>query len=197
MQEQEKGWLEDLAKGSEQALRQIFDRHYPILLNDIHRIVPDEESCKDIAQEVFVELWKIRANLDIKIALRPYLKRAALNRALNFVKIQKRYQFEANDEFFESSEPAEHQIQEAHAERQNLETALHAAIQNLPEKCRLVFSLSRFEELSHKEIAARLDISTKTIENQITKALKMLREALAERPDLSAIVIFALGAILK
>ena len=75
-------------------------------------------------------------------------------------------------------------------EMEGKENALYAAIDSLPEKCRVVFNLSRFEELSHKQIAEQLGISTKTIENQITKALKILREALIKHPNLSAIGIW-------
>ncbi|MFM8488490.1 MAG: sigma-70 family RNA polymerase sigma factor, partial [Bacteroidota bacterium] len=63
---------------------------------------------------------------------------------------------------------------------EELESRLHDAIGKLPERCRAVFALSRFEDLSHKEIAERLGISVKTIENQITKAMKLLRESLRD-----------------
>ncbi|MBK6932798.1 MAG: sigma-70 family RNA polymerase sigma factor [Saprospirales bacterium] len=78
------------------------------------------------------------------------------------------------------------------ANRTASKLALHQAISQLPEKCRLVFSLSRFEHLSHREISTRLGISVKTIENQITKAMRLLREAMIKHTHLSPVVILLL-----
>jgi RNA polymerase sigma-70 factor (ECF subfamily) len=69
-------------------------------------------------------------------------------------------------------------------EGQELETYINKAIDQLPEKCRMVFVLSRFEQLSYKEVAAKLGISTKTVENQISKALKHLRTAIYDRNNI-------------
>ncbi|MBL7826852.1 MAG: RNA polymerase sigma-70 factor [Saprospiraceae bacterium] len=168
-------WLERLRQGDEQALRSIFDKYYSLLLSDIYRIIPDENTCEDLAQEVFVEFWKKRSSLEIHSSLHAYLRKAAINRALNFIKSNKRLVFEADMEEQSEDINLEQSIRE---ERDDLEKALHEAIARLPERCRIVFSLSRFENLSHKEIAEQLDISVKTIENQITKAMRMLRDAL-------------------
>ncbi len=181
-------WLAALRNGDEKALKSIFDQHYPLLIGDIYRILPDEDTCQDLAQEVFVELWKKRASLDIHTSLRAYLRRAAVNRALNHLKIQRRTQLDDAEKFSDTADTSAHEIA-LQEQQENLENALFAAIETLPEKCRAVFSLSRFENLSHKEIAERLGISVKTIENQITKAMKMLREALIIMALLSPTVI--------
>jgi RNA polymerase sigma-70 factor (ECF subfamily) len=185
---EEKIWLAALAKGDEKALRHIFDQHYPLLIGDIYRILPDEDTCQDLAQEVIVELWRKRAELEVHTSLRAYLRRAAINRALNHLKTQRRTVLEDRDDFSDTADTSalDRSIQENQELR---EKALFAAIDTLPEKCRVVFSLSRFENLSHKEIAAQLGISVKTIENQITKAMKMLREALTIVAVLSPTVI--------
>jgi len=183
--------LTALRMGNEVALRQLFDRHYPLLLGDIYRLIPDQDTCKDLAQEVFVELWRKRGDLDIHTSLRAYLRRAAVNRALNFIKTQKRIQLDDGDHLTNTADTSPRDIARQEAQ-ESLEQALHAAIQTLPEKCRLVFSLSRFEQLSHREIAEQLDISVKTIENQITKAMKILREALSAHSHLSLTVILGL-----
>lgn len=187
----EQQWLAALRAGDENALRRIFDRYYPSLLNDVYRIVPDEDTCQDLAQEVFVELWRKRVELDIRISLRAYLRRAALNKALNHLKTSKRFLLDAPERLANTADDSARDIRHK-LEQENIESALHAAIETLPEKCRLVFSLSRFEQLSHREIAEQLGISIKTIENQITKAMKMLREALVRHHDLSPVVILAL-----
>jgi RNA polymerase sigma-70 factor (ECF subfamily) len=187
----EQQWLSALRAGDEAVLRQIFDRHYPTLLGDIYRILPDEDTAQDIAQEVFVELWRKRSELDIHTSLRAYLRRAAVNRALNHLKTSRRLVLDEPENRAHAADTSARDITRKR-EQETLEDALHAAIETLPEKCRVVFSLSRFENLSHREIAEQLGISVKTIENQITKAMKLLREALVRHSDLSSVVIWAL-----
>ncbi len=187
----EQDWLKALRKDDESALRSIFDRHYALLLRDVSRLIADEDTGKDIVQETFVELWRKRAELDIHTSLRAYLRRAAVNRALNYLKTKRPLFIDDTTEMTvavdtSTGDMAQQQRQES------LESALHRAIAALPEKCRVVFSLSRFENQSHREIAEQLGISVKTIENQITKAMKTLREALAEYRHLSSIGILLL-----
>lgn len=187
----EQQWLAALRAGDEGALRAIFDRHYPLLLTDIYRLIPDEDTCKDLAQEVLVDLWRKRAELDIHTSLRAYLRRAAVNRALNYIKTSKKIVLEEPEERHFEADDSARQLQ-IKDRQENLEQALAEAIERLPEKCRLVFTLSRFENLSHRAIAEKLGISVKTIENQITKAMRLLREALLKYNDLSPAIILAL-----
>ena len=184
-------WLTELRAGDQSALRKIFDQYYPLLLSDIYHYVPDEDSCKDLVQEVFVELWKKRETLHIHSSLRAYLRRAAINRALNYIKVQRRTQLEDTATWADTADKSLQDIDHKNVQERR-EAALHQAIEQLPEKCRLVFSLSRFEQLSHREIAEQLGISVKTIENQITKAMRQLRETMLKYPDLSSVVILAL-----
>lgn len=195
MDNSEQQLLSALRFGHEDALRQIFNRHYPLLLTDIYRLIPDESTCEDLAQELFVDLWNKRESIDIHTSLRAYLRRAAVNKSLNYLKSQKRLQFEDSESLSNMADPGEQNAQRRE-EKEDLETRLHAAIDTLPEKCRVVFNLSRFEQLSHKEIAEKLGISVKTIENQITKALKVLREALVRHGDLSPVVIWGIKWLL-
>lgn len=174
--------------GNEGALRQIFDRHYPLLLSDIFRLIPDESTCQDLAQELFVDLWNKRETLDIHTSLRAYLRRAAVNKSLNYIKANRRFQFDQEDDLIHLPDTTEADLRQRE-KQDTLEMALHAAIDALPEKCRMVFNLSRFEQHSHKQIAEKLGISVKTIENQITKAMKMLREALTNHSELLSVVI--------
>jgi len=180
--------LSALRFGNEGALRQIFDRHYPLLLSDIYRLIPDESTCQDLAQELFVDLWNKRESLDIHTSLRAYLRRAAVNKSLNYIKANRRHQFDDADDLGHLPDTSALDTYNRES-KETLEDALHDAIRALPEKCRVVFNLSRFEQLSHREIAEKLGISVKTIENQITKAMKMLRDALSNHTEMSSIVI--------
>jgi RNA polymerase sigma-70 factor, ECF subfamily len=184
--------LSALRFGNEAAFRQIFDRHYPLLLSDIYRLIPDEGTCKDLAQELFVELWNKREQLDIHTSLRAYLRRAAVNKALNYIKATRRVQLDDAEDLGHLPDLSESDVQKRE-HQDTLEDALHTAIDALPEKCRLVFNLSRFEQLSHREIAEKLGISVKTIENQITKAMKMLRDAMKNHSEMSSVVILWLN----
>ncbi|MBK9336999.1 MAG: RNA polymerase sigma-70 factor [Lewinellaceae bacterium] len=186
----EKHDLQRLRAGDTAALRRLFDRHYPLLLGDMYSYLPDEETCKDLAQDIFVELWRKRETLDIHSSLRAYLRRAAINRALNYIKTNRRTVLEDSSSWEDQADTSLQDIGRKD-EQEHLETALHKAIDQLPEKCRLVFSLSRFEHLSHRQIADQLGISVKTIENQITKAMRLLREAMLHYGHLSPVVIWA------
>ena len=188
METSEQQLLSALRFGNEAALRQIFNQHYPLLLADIYRLVPDESTCQDLAQELFVDRWNKRENLNIHTSLRAYLRRAAVNKALNYIKATRRIRFDDAEDLGhlpDNSALATHKRET----QDNLEEALHAAIDKLPEKCRIIFNLSRFEQFSHREIAEKLGISVKTIENQITKAMKILRDALINHAELSSVVI--------
>lgn len=176
--EQESSLLEQLKDGSNRAFRKLFDAYYKYLTVTAYRYLNDGEKAKDMAQDAFVELWNRRESLNINTGLKAYLRQAVVNKCLNYLKREKRIDF---------SEPtALPETPEAPLATQNLEAdetkkAIQKAIDTLPDRCRIIFCMSRFEEKSHKEIAAELDISTKTIENQITRALKVLRAALVSK----------------
>jgi RNA polymerase sigma-70 factor, ECF subfamily len=187
LEHSELAWLADLKSGKEDALRAIFDQHYAALVGDAQRLIRDTDTCRDLAQEVFVELWRKREHIEVHSSLRAYLRRAVVNKALNHLKSSQKFLFTDADDLDSPEDSFAATL--AQENQDNLEAALHAAVESLPEKCRIVFSLSRFEDMTHKEIADRLQISVKTIENQITKAMKILRETMIAYRELSSIVI--------
>lgn len=167
--------MELLRKDPDRGIEAIFRQYYAYVCQAVYRILADESLVEDLSQEVFLELWRRRSTLEVKTSLRAYLRRAAANRSLNYLRDQK-------VTFDESSEELPLVSREAgaaqHLEAKDLEQLIDQAIDQLPERCRLVFVLSRFHEMSYRQIAEELDISVKTVENQISKALKYLREAL-------------------
>jgi len=184
---EEKEWLQSLKAGKEIALQRIFNHYYKYLVVTGYNITGDNEKAKDLVQDVFYELWKKREKLDIQSSLKSYLRRAVVNRSLNYIKTQKRFDF--GDENFDAQTPDQTVSAQKTLEAQDLKSALNQAINGLPAKCKAIFMLSRYEKLSHKEIAAKLDISTKTIENQITKALKIVRTAVAKYDALGLLLL--------
>lgn len=169
--------LQDLRQGQEAALDQLFRQHYTYLCKAVYRVIPDGNTAEDIVQEVFADLWRKRERIDIQSSIRAYLRRATVNRSLNHIRDQK---LMLSDESY-----LPHQLSSGQASAQQqlqaeeLQVAIDRAIQQLPERCRLIFSLSRFEGMANKAIAKELDLSLKTVENQMTKALKMLKSALS------------------
>ncbi len=165
-----------LRRGDADALDELFRRHYTPLCQTANRLLRNEQESEDLIQDFFVSLWEKRENLPPDLAaVGPYLRRAARNRCLNFLRDRKRLPLDDGElpEHLPAAEPA------TSLEHRELEQRIQRAIDLLPERCRLVFVMSRFEEMSHKEIAASLDISPKTVENQMTRAYRFLREWLA------------------
>jgi|SRR5687767_6140840 len=164
------------------SFEQMFRQQYPFVCNVVFRYVSDKSKVEDIAQEIFAELWMKKDTILIHTSLGAYLRRMAVSRALNYIRDTKKYNW---DELDLASETTHDSVYQEATVIQNLEEAelqqkLDVAIGKLPEKCRVVFMLSRQEELSYAEIGRQLNISIKTVENQIGKALKLLRLALAD-----------------
>lgn len=159
------------------AFDELFRRHYANLCRTVNRFVRDESQAEDIVQELFFGLWNRRENLpDDLTAVGGYLHRSARNRSLNFLRDQNRIPVDDTD-FPEHL--AATGLPSDGLDQDDLRTRLHRAIDRLPERCRLVFTMSKIEEMSQKEIADSLKISTKTVENQMTRAYRFLREWLA------------------
>jgi RNA polymerase sigma-70 factor (ECF subfamily) len=172
--------LKLLPVDGEKAVSILYERYDYYLLVAINRIIPDENIARDLVQEVFVDIWRRRNDLKITTSVKAYLRTAARNKTLNYVRDQKMtFEDQERHSDIQSNQVSANDQLEA----DELQAIIDRAIDELPERCRLVFSLSRFEELSYKEIAEQLDISTKTVENQISKALKLLRNSLAPYID--------------
>ena len=170
--------LKMLQTDSEKAIELFFNAHYVYLCRVCNNMIRDEEQSEDIVQEVFYDFWKKRNSIDINISVRAYLKRAVVNKTLNHIRDKKfKYQEDMEDhaEVFSSQPDILEQMN-----LEVLEDKIFRAIDDLPERCRIIFAMSRFEEMSYKEIAGQLDISIKTVENQISKALRLLRKAINE-----------------
>ena len=178
--------LDLLKKDSEKAIDILFRQHYSFLCRSVYKILPDENLVEDLSQEVFYELWRKRAKLQIKTSLKAYLRRAAINKALNFIRDQKiKFNETENDRPIISKRTTVNQQLEA----EELQEIIDQAIDQLPERYRTVFVLSRIEEMSYNEIAEQLGISVKTVENQISKALKQLRLSLADYLNLIILLL--------
>jgi RNA polymerase sigma-70 factor (ECF subfamily) len=163
-----------------ETVEHLFKAHYAMVCSTIHRLLKDKVKTEDVAQEMFAELWQKRDQLHIHTSEAAYLRRMAVSRALNYIRDSRRHNWDTLDDP-ESPLSGPTVLPEviSSMEEAELRARLERAIGELPEKCRIVFLLSRVEELSYAEIAEQLGISAKTVENQIGKALKLLRLAIA------------------
>jgi len=167
--------LELLPVNGDQAMKLMFKKYYTFLTRVLIRVIKNENTVEDLAQDVFLDVWRKRDTINIKTSLKAYLRRAAVNKALNYIRDRKiRWEDEENHPEMISKLVGANQLLEA----EELQTLIDQSIDQLPDRCRLVFSLSRFEDMTYQEIADKLEISKKTVENQVSKALKLLRISL-------------------
>ncbi len=170
----DKELLEAIAVSSDSAFRELFNRFYKILLGTAVNLLKSEDPAKDAVQDVFLQFWKNREKIEVTSSLLNYLKRAVINKCLNQIKRGQRFE---DEEILVNVEDG-NLNPETKLENADLQVIIQKALLKVPEKCRIVFVLKRQEGLSLKEISEKLNISTKTVENQITTALKILKEAL-------------------
>ncbi len=150
----------------------VFHRFYTPLGRTVNRMLQDTAATEDIVQEVFVKVWHSRDTIQFNYSVRAYLYRAAINLALNYLEKNKRLQLfdlQSTPEPFHTDVEDQFNLQEA-------ETHIEDALNSLPPACKAVFVLSRYEDMTYREIADSLQLSPKTVENQMGKALRLLRE---------------------
>jgi RNA polymerase sigma-70 factor, ECF subfamily len=168
-------WCEKLRNGDENAFKELFVAYCQSLINFACRFVKDVSIAENIVQDVFLKVWMNRSQLDVSLNFKSYIYTAVKNQALKHLKHE--------DVVRHSSEiiKAERSFvktPEDEMSESELKNSFYQAIDELPEKCRLIFSLNRFDKFTYAEIADLLDISIKTVETQMGRALKYLRKRL-------------------
>ncbi|MDR0511107.1 MAG: RNA polymerase sigma-70 factor [Rikenellaceae bacterium] len=164
--------LELVAGGDEAAFKELFDGYFLPLCRYMYLYVNDKSAAEDMTTDIFMNLWAVRGKLRIHTSFKSYLFRAARNRCLNFMRDNRRNSaIDGIDQGFDD---------DSFLEAEELSYIIEKAVSGLPDKCREVYTLSREQELTNREIADRLKISIKTVEAQIGKALRNLRKLLRE-----------------
>ena len=167
--------LERLRAGDQTAFDNLFRAHYAQLVRVAEAMLRDRASAEETVQDVMLELWRRRESLIVETSIRAYLFRATRNRALNRIRherVQRASEPELSKQGF--SQPADASLLE-----EEIAVAVARALDDLPARCREVFELSRMHGLKYAEIAHALDISVKTVEAQMGKALRIMRERLS------------------
>jgi len=157
-------------------IEQLFKTFYAPLGAVVYRVVPDRDVVEDILQDVFLRLWQGLDALPAIESYRAYLNRMALNAALRHQQRAQR-QVAWDDAPADIAPVAPDALDGLHAAE--AAEAVAAALAHLPPQCRIVFELSRYEQMSYQQIAEALEISPKTVENQMGKALRILHRELA------------------
>lgn len=167
-----------LQEGSIKAYEMIFRELYPTLCTYAAGLLRNRSDAEDLVQNIFVHVWEVRLKLQINTSLKAYFYRSVRNACLNKLKhqivVQQHHEFAQHN----LSPAGSGTIEQLQANE--LSQRIESALRELPEQCRLVFSMSRFEELKYAEIADHLGISVKTVENHMGKALRLMRQHLGE-----------------
>lgn len=160
--------LKDNSHGSYSIL---FQTYYKDLVLFAGTMIRDKSACEDIVQNIFLKLWNERETLEIETSLKSYLLRAVRNSCIDFIRHKKIVDNYANAIFAMDGD----YTTEDYVLHSDLNKHLQKAILKLPEKQREAFVLSRFQDMKYKEIAKKLNIAERTVEDRISKALSQLR----------------------
>ncbi len=168
-----------IARGDERAFEQLFREMYARLCVYAESLVRDHEQAEDLVQGVFCDLWEKREKLRIEVSLSAYLFRAVYHEALNVLK-HERVKQEFARFVEEHGKQSENNVEEFFLQesRNEVLAEIKRAVDSLPEQCREIFLLSRFAGKKSADIAGLLNISVRTVETQLYRAMRTLRAKL-------------------
>ena len=174
-----------LRRDSGEAFEYVFLKFYNRLCIYVACLIHNKNSAEEIVQEMFCELWEKRNNLEINISLGAYLFKAVYNRSINYINFNKRRNNYVQNQLnkiknYHIIPPVSDNYPIANLLSQELDDLINNAISALPDQCRTVFLLCRFEDLSYQEIATKLHISVNTVKTQLQRAVKKLQKALQD-----------------
>ncbi|MCB0733713.1 MAG: RNA polymerase sigma-70 factor [Bacteroidetes bacterium] len=175
--------VHQLLQRDERAFELVFRTYYAELCRFANKYLKSESESEELVQDLFCKLWQKLETISIQSSLKSYLYTAVRNAAFNHLKhrlVQQQHELHVRHQadYFETT---------AHLEVSELSQQIQQAIDRLPDRCKEVFQLSRNEGLKYREIAEHMDISVKTVEAQMGKALSVLREELG--PYLPVVIL--------
>lgn len=167
--------LSGIKNGEQKAFDLLFEHYYASLCHYAASVVHDHDVAEDIVQDLFAELWVNHAQIEIKSSLHSYLMRSTFNACLDHLKhlkVKEKYQSGITPDTSLSLDDS--------LIFDEILTKLETSIAELPEQCRKIFKLSRYENLKYREIAKILNISENTVDTQIRRALNKLKNDLRD-----------------
>jgi RNA polymerase sigma-70 factor (family 1) len=170
--------LLSLKQSEHSAMDGLFNTYWEFVFDAIFRKLGNEEVAQDLCQEIFISLWENRTTLQVEGSLSGYLYGAIKYKVINYIRLQASHSGHHQQlSYFMNQQTAPET--DAGLMLKDLNRDVDAALAQLPDRMRLVISMSRKEDRSVKEIAAELGVSAQTVKNQITAAMKILRENLS------------------
>jgi RNA polymerase sigma-70 factor (family 1) len=168
--------VDGLRSGRESAYRQLFELYYQKLVVFAMKYLGDLEIARDLVQDLFLSIYESRRSISIQTSLKSYLYSAVKNRCLNHIKHKAVREKHTNTIIH--SENGRDQDLEEKINATELEARIFEIVSQLPDKCRQIFIMSRVDGKRNREIADELKLSVRTVETQISKALKTLKDNL-------------------
>ena len=163
-----------LSRGDETAFQETFEIYFKVLVLFATKFSLDKETAEDLVQDIFVKLYEQRDRLQFHSSLKAFLYQSVKNRCIDFIRTTKNREKHHGE--IKASSDLEGLDSEELMMQSELEEKIYQSIKQLPEQCQLIFKMNRFEGKRNQEIADELNISKRTVETQISKALKRLRE---------------------
>jgi RNA polymerase sigma-70 factor (ECF subfamily) len=167
----------------------LFKEQHALLCKTALQYVRDPQTAEDIVHEVFLKLWENRDTVNIHTSIKSFVFRSVKNRSIDY--LRKRYLETTGDsDDCDIAYPGQNDPAEILYEKE-INDKLQVVLETLPERCYAIFSMKRFGNLSYKEIADKLGISVKTVENQMTIAIKKIKASMIDYlPPLILIMLF-------
>ena len=172
--------ISQLTEGSETAFEKFFKTYFKSLHAYAFVMLQDEIMAEEVVQQVFYKIWEKKSQLKIHTSIKAFLYRSVHNECLNCLERQKHKVSHQEFVIYANRSAINNEGAAMRVELSELETRLKKAMNELPEQCRTIFYMSRFDELKYREIAAQMGLSIKTVEAQMGKALKVLRKKLID-----------------
>ncbi|RIH65981.1 sigma-70 family RNA polymerase sigma factor [Mariniphaga sediminis] len=178
--------IDKLREGSEKAFRELVDQYQQLVVNTCFGLLHNTEDAEDVAQDVFIEVFRSVDKFRADAKISTWLYRIAVNRSLNFIRDNKRRKwFQSFDDLVEAKKKSLGELVSGNTENPefDLENSqrsllLHEAIDALPENQRVAFTLNKYEDLAYKEIAEVMKLSVSSVESLIHRAKKNLQKKL-------------------
>ncbi len=168
--------FQHIKQGNQQSFEKLFKSHYPLLCHYAERFVKNSDLAEEIVQDLFFQIWTNRDQLNIEISVNAYLYKATYNNCMDWLRKQ-----QVRKTKMDHVAPSnDYTFNEEHTEQEEIHQIIRNTLLQMPERVRTIFQLSRFKGLKYHEIAAQLSISIKTVESNMSKALRLFRNNLKD-----------------
>jgi RNA polymerase sigma-70 factor (ECF subfamily) len=190
MPDQDNELFSRICEKDQKAFEQLYRAHHPRLLVLAYKYVRNEDTAKEIVNDVLLKIWTDAPRLNIAHSLRPYLSKSVVNRSLNVIRQQNRLNTKNDKYQADMLSGVQPEVQAEVLENQLLK--LEKVLEGLPPQCHKILMMSKFERYKQQEIADKLNISIKTVKNQLTIGFEKIRIAISGNTAISILIFSTL-----